>query len=48
MPVSPLQAAKRALVSVVLFLAREYGVSAQLSRDSDDKQVLAAYKKSKT
>ena len=45
MPVSAVQAAKRAFVSVILYLANEFGVSAQLTRDSDDKRVLSAYKK---
>ena len=36
MPVSPLQAAKRALVSVLLHLATVYGVAHNINRDSND------------
>ena len=43
--VSPLQAAKRALVKVLLALASAYNVSVQVTRDSADSAVNAAYKK---
>ena len=40
MPVSPLQAAKRALVSVLLHLARVYNLAVNLNRDSTDADIL--------
>ena len=40
MPLSLLQRAKRAFVSVLLKLAFDYGVAADVNRDSDDKVIL--------
>ena len=45
MPVSPLQAAKRALVSILLQLARRYKVKVTVSRDATDKDIQTAYKR---
>ena len=42
---SPLQLAKRALVKVLLTLATKYGVALQVTRDSEDKVLLSAYKR---
>ena len=43
MPLSLLQRAKRAFVSVLLKLALDYGVAADVNRDSDDKVILQSY-----
>ena len=45
MPVSPLQAAKRLLVSVLVALARQYNVAIAANRDSPDNVVEKAFKK---
>ena len=45
MPVSAIQAAKRALVSLLLTLARYYQVTLTLCRDSGDKDVVTAFRK---
>ena len=45
MPVSPAQAAKRALVKVLLRIARLYQVVLQLTRDSTDEVVKSSFKK---
>ena len=39
MPLSLLQRAKRAFVSVLLKLALDYGVAANVNRDSDEKVI---------
>ena len=44
MPCSPIQLAKRELVSVILALAAQFGPAVQVKRDSSDKEVLAAYR----
>ena len=45
MPVSPLQAAKRALVSVVLRLARVYNLAVNLNHDSTDADIKKTFRK---
>ena len=45
MPTRPLQAAKRALVSLLLAFASQYGVALNLTRDSADKVVEQSYRK---
>ena len=45
MPVSPLQAARRAFATVLLQLARAYSVSLAITRDSTDKQLEGAFKR---
>ena len=45
MPVSPLQAAKRVLVSVILKLAGIYAVSIAVNRDSNDADVQRGYRR---
>ena len=45
MPASPLQAAKRAFVSVLLFVARYYGLALPVTRDTTDDALLSAFKK---
>ena len=45
MPLSLLQRAKRAFVSVLLKLALDYGVAADVNRDSDDKVILQSYRR---
>ena len=45
MPLSSLQRAKRAFVSVLLKLALDYGVAADVNRDSDDKVILQSYRR---
>ena len=45
MPCTPLQLAKRALVKVLLVLARVYSVTVQVNRDSEDKAVQTAFRK---
>ena len=45
MPVSTVQAAKRAFVRVLLDLARRYRVKVVVNRDSLDKEVEAAYRR---
>ena len=45
MPVSVIQAAKRFLVNLLLTFARHYQVTLTISRDSDDKDVVKAFKK---
>ena len=45
MTASAVQLAKRALVSLLLALARQYGVALALNRDSPDKSVLDGYRK---
>ena len=45
MPLSLLQRAKRAFVSVLLTLALDYGVAADVNRDSDDKVILQSYRR---
>ena len=42
---SPKSALKRALVTLVLSLARQFDVALQLSRDSPDEQVKKSFKK---
>ena len=42
---SPLQLAKRALVTLILLLGRQYNIPLTLTRDADDKLVLTAFKK---
>jgi hypothetical protein len=44
MPISALNRAKRAFVSVLLSLASTYGVSTQVNRESEDQDVLRAYR----
>ena len=43
MPISALNRAKHAFVSVLLSLASTYGVSTQVNRESEDQDVLRAY-----
>ena len=45
MPVSVAQAAKRLLVTLLLTFARQYRVKLVISRESDDQDVMKAYKK---
>ena len=45
MPISTLQRAKRALVSILLRLASFYGVRPDLDREAADDSVLKAYKR---
>ena len=45
MPLGLPQKAKRALVSLLLFLARQYGVHIDVTRDSSDKSVETACRK---
>ena len=45
MAVSPTQATKRAFITVLLYLARNYCLTLPVSRDSEDKVVLAAFRK---
>ena len=45
MPVSPVQAAKRAFVSVLLFVARHYGLALPVTWDATDDVLLSAFKK---
>ena len=45
MPLSLLQRAKRAFVTVLLKLALDYGVAADVNRDSDDKVILQSYRR---
>ena len=45
MPVSKLGAATRALVSVLVVLARSYLVALEVNRDSSPEQLVKAYKK---
>ena len=45
MPLSLLQRAKRAFVSVLLKLALDYGIAADVNRDSDDKVILQSYRR---
>ena len=45
MPLSFLQRAKRALVSVLLKLAFDYGVAVDINRESDDRAVLQCYRR---
>ena len=45
MPLSPVQRAKRAFVSVLLTLATAYGLHVDVKRDSADETVQAAYRK---
>ena len=45
MPLSFLQRAKRALVSVLLKLAFDYGVAADINRESEDRAVLQRYRR---
>ena len=45
MPLPLLQRAKRAFVSVLLKLALDYGVAADVNRDSDDKVILQSYRR---
>ena len=42
---SPLQLAKRALVTLLLALGRQYHIALAINRDSSDNLVLAAFKK---
>ena len=42
---SPLQLAKRALVTLLLVWGRQYHIALALNRDSSDNLVLAAFKK---
>ena len=45
MPLSPLVAARRALVSLLLAFARAYNFTVEVNRDSEDKEVKAAVRK---
>ena len=45
MPVSVIQAAKRFLVNLLLTFARHYQVTLTISRESEDKDVVRAFKK---
>ena len=45
MPVSVIQAAKRFLVNLLLVFARHYQVTLTISRESEDKDVVRAFKK---
>ena len=45
MPLSPLVAARRALVSLLLAFARAYNFTVDVNRDSEDKEVKAAVRK---
>ena len=45
MPLSLVQRAKRALVSVLLKLAFDYGVAVDINRESDDRAVLQRYRR---
>ena len=45
MPVSPLQAAKRALVTLLLALAAAYNVAISINRDSEDEAVKKAFRR---
>ena len=45
MPLSLIQRAKRAFVSVLLKLAFDYGVAVDINRESDDKAVLQCYRR---
>ena len=45
MPLFPLQAAKRALVSLLLRLALAYNIGISVNRDSDDNDVKRAFRK---
>ena len=45
MPLSLIQRAKRALVSVLLKLAFDYGVAVDINRESDDRAVLQRYRR---
>ena len=44
MPVSALNRAKRAFVSVLLFVAAQYGVAVKVNRDTGDEDLLRAYR----
>ena len=43
--VTPLQAAKRVFVSLLLTLARAYEIAVKINRESPDKDVKAAFRK---
>ena len=45
MPLSLVQRAKRALVTVLLKLAFDYGVAVDINRESDDRAVLQRYRR---
>jgi hypothetical protein len=45
MPLSLVQRAKRALVTVLLKLAFDYGVAVDINRESDDRAVLQCYRR---
>ena len=45
MPVSVIQAAKRALVTLLVAFARHYQVTLTISRESGDADVVKAFKK---
>ena len=45
MPLSLLQRAKRAFVSVLLKLAFDYGAAVDINRESDDRAVLQCYRR---
>ena len=45
MPLSLIQRAKRAFVSVLLKLAFDYGVAVDINRESDDKAVSQCYRR---
>jgi len=45
MPLSPLESAKRAFVSLLLRLGRSHGVPLQISRQSPDPDLLKAYRR---
>ena len=45
MPLSLIQRAKRALVSVLLKLAFDYGVAVDINRESDDRALLQCYRR---
>ena len=45
MPVSGLSRAKRAFVSVLLYVAASYGVVVKVNRDTADEVLLAAYRR---
>ena len=45
MPCSPLAAAKRAFVTVLLSVAAAYRIAVQVNRELEDKVLLAAYRR---
>ena len=45
MPVSPLQAAKRALVTLLLALAAAYNIAIAINRESEDEAIKKAFRR---